>query len=72
MFSLPITFHSLGTSLTPGDWLEDAGRGAVEPGDATGDDAAGAQGAVRLECLVRAGGAQGARGAVGSGCSRAV
>eukprot|EP00884_Botryococcus_braunii_P004466 jgi/Botrbrau1/1401/Bobra.0063s0100.1 len=35
----------LGTSLTPGDWLEDAGRGAVEPGDATGDDAAGAQGA---------------------------
>jgi hypothetical protein len=62
----------LGTSLTPGDWLEDAGLGAVEPGDATGDDAAGAQGAVGSGCLMRAEGAQGARGAVGSGCSRAV
>ena len=59
----------LGTSLTPGARLEDAGLGAVEPGDATGDDA---EGAVGSGSLMRTGGAQGARGEVGSGCSRAV
>jgi hypothetical protein len=49
----------------------DAGLGAVGPGDTIGDGADEVHGVVGSGCKVRAGGAQGARCAVGSGCSRA-
>jgi hypothetical protein len=49
----------------------DAGLRAVGPGDAIRDGADEVHGAVGSGCKVRAGGVQGARCAVGSGCSRA-
>jgi hypothetical protein len=49
----------------------DAGLRALGPGDAIGDGADEVHGAVGSGCKVRVRGVQGARCAVGSGCSRA-